>query len=326
MFSLFQKFVQSGNSDVTLEIAGEMALQFISIGVGSVLLAGVICFSSAYFLKNFDPALKHHPTYEIAIILLSAYGSYVAADVCQLSGLLAVFFSGVFIRHYHMYNISRASSFAFKHMLPTLAFLAENFIYLYLGMSLIAYSDSFLWDWGFIWASLAVLLVARACNTFPLCALANVSRPPAQRIPGNYMVVIWFAGLRGAIAFALALNVQTADPSHAAIIKSATLFTVLFTTVVMAMGTSPMLECFGLSHNSKEGRPQLMVTVNSHAKTEELSLLLPMATPRHANRTKTHSAWVDLDEKFLKPLFGGNPRGRSESTLSRIYHQYESME
>lgn len=320
--------MQSGNSEVTLKIAGGMALQFVSIGIGSVLLAGLICFCSAYFLKNADPALKRHPTYEISIVLLSAYSSYVAADVCQLSGLLAVFFSGVFIRHYHMYNISKASSFAFKHMLSTLSFLAENFIYLYLGISLIAYSDSFLWDWGFIWASLAVLLVARACNTFPLCALANASRPSAQRIPGNYMVVIWFAGLRGAIAFALALNVQTTDPSHAAVIKSATLFTVLFTTVVMSMGTSPMLECFGLAYSTREAKPQLMVPANGldHTKSGERTLLLPMPTPRHVNRTKTHSAWVDLDEKYLKPLFGGNPRGRSESTLSHIYRQYESME
>ena len=220
--------------------------------------------------------LKDHPTYEISIILLSAYASYLVADLCELSGLLAVFFSGVFIRHYHMYNVSKASSFAFKHLLSTIAFLSENFIYLYLGISVMACTslvslnfrpvmlflmvttvkmvrkltdtDSFKWDWGFILANFGVCLVARALNTFPLCTLANLCGRKTKILPKD-MVVIWFSGLRGAIAFALALNVTTTEnPEHAAIIKSSTLFTVLFTTVVR----SNLKHLHQLSHgNSK---------------------------------------------------------------------------
>jgi sodium/hydrogen exchanger 8 len=95
-------------------------------------------------------------------------------------------------------------------------------------------SELFEWDWSFIRASVGVCLVARALNTFPLCALANVCR--SEPIPISYMVVIWFAGLRGAIAFALALNIRTcgkpSERSHSAILRAATLFTVLFTTIV----------------------------------------------------------------------------------------------
>jgi sodium/hydrogen exchanger 8 len=153
-----------------------------------------------------------------------------------LSGLLAVFFSGVFIRHYHLYNISKASAFAFKYLLSTLSFLAENFIYLYLGISFVAYTNVFQWDWYFIFANFIACLLGRALNIFPLCFLANKFpfTRQQQQIPFSYMIVIWFSGLRGAIAFALALNVTTSNPAHAAIIKSSTLFTVLFTTVVSA--------------------------------------------------------------------------------------------
>lgn len=82
--------------------------------------------------------LKQHQVYEICTLLLFAYASYLAGEFFSLSGHLAVFFSGAFIRHYHMYNISRASATTFKHLLSTFSFLAENFIFIYLGVSLFA--------------------------------------------------------------------------------------------------------------------------------------------------------------------------------------------
>uniref|UniRef100_K3WWY0 Cation/H+ exchanger domain-containing protein n=1 Tax=Globisporangium ultimum (strain ATCC 200006 / CBS 805.95 / DAOM BR144) TaxID=431595 RepID=K3WWY0_GLOUD len=67
--------------------------------------------------------------------------------------------------------------------------------------------------------------------TFPLCYVANLWRSHA--IPFKYMFVIWYSGLRGAVAFALSLNVKSVSGSnHAAIIRSATIFTVLTTTIV----------------------------------------------------------------------------------------------
>ncbi|RHY70909.1 hypothetical protein DYB30_013567 [Aphanomyces astaci] len=83
--------------------------------------------------------------------------------------------------HYHLTTISHESAAALKHLLSTLAFLAENFIFLYLGVSVVAYSGAFTWDWAFIGWQLLVLLVARAANTFPLCILANLGRK--EQIP-----------------------------------------------------------------------------------------------------------------------------------------------
>lgn len=44
-------------------------------------------------------------------------------------------------------------------------------------------------------------LIGRVANIFPLSYLANFGRK--QKIPFKMQVVMWFAGLRGAIAFAL---------------------------------------------------------------------------------------------------------------------------
>ncbi|KDO22657.1 hypothetical protein SPRG_10972 [Saprolegnia parasitica CBS 223.65] len=146
VFTLFQEFIRHGISDVDHHAALMVVLKVIAIGIGSVALAAAVCFISAFMLKIADPMLQQYPHYEISIVLLSAYISYVVGDLAGLSGIVALFFSGVLMSHYHLTNMSQESATALKHLLSTLAFLAENFIFLYLGVSVVAYSSSFKWD------------------------------------------------------------------------------------------------------------------------------------------------------------------------------------
>ncbi|KAI9905541.1 hypothetical protein PsorP6_013464 [Peronosclerospora sorghi] len=298
-FSLFQQLVETGNSDVSAQTTVVLVLRLLTILVGSIALAGTICYSTAYFLRHSDAALRQYPIYEISIILLSCYASYLAADLFQLSGLLAVFFCGVFIRHYHMYNISKACAYAFKHLLSTLAFLAENFIYLYLGLSVFAYQTLFVWDWNFILANVCACLVARALNTFPLCFLANWKRSEQQKIPFTYMIVIWFSGLRGAIAFALVLTVSTSNVPHAAILKSSTLFTVLFTTVFFGMATGPLLRALGLSGDSPVRQEEAGTEAIHFGEFDEQASLLSVGTSPLGSLS-VRSKWIEPTTRQLK--------------------------
>ncbi|GAB9470421.1 hypothetical protein Gpo141_00007666 [Globisporangium polare] len=308
---LFQQSVlQEDDSPLTWQSASKLAGELVGIGVGSVALSATICLASAFILKHSDIAMRQYPTYETSVILLSAYASYVAGESFHLSGLLSVFFSGVFIRHYHMYNISKASAATFTHLLSTLAFLSENFLYVYLGVSVLAFSDLFKWDWGFIGASFAVCLVARALNTFPLCALANLCRHRDQRIPIKYMVVIWFSGLRGSIAFALVLNVRTLGGSdHAGIMRASTLFTVLFTTILFGAGTGPLLRLLQLRQHTHHSDEKASLTGTPDALSSGSQGGLEYGSVREL--------WVALDERHLKPLFGGKPRAMPMASSRR---------
>lgn len=278
-----------------------MLAQLASIGVGSVALAAIVCFGSAMLLDRQDADMHRHPTYEIGVLLLSAYASYVAADVCQLSGLVAVFFSGILMRHYHVYSVSRASSSAFRHLLATLATLGENIIYLYLGLSIVVYRSAFVWDVRFAIASTAACLIARACNTFPLCAFANCTRPAQHRIPESYMTVIWYAGLRGAIAFALVLNMRS---PNAALLKGATMFIVGFTTVVLGITTAPLLRALHLTGGSKSGDFENEDALSARHVDDEW----PLAPSSPLASGSPNGAWARLDEHAFKVLVGGRPR------------------
>ena len=79
-------------------------------------------------------------------------------------------------------------------------------VFAYLGLSA---SDPRAWrgaDWGFVALTLVGCVLGRCLNIFPLSALLNACRPPAARLPLRVQAVLAFAGLRGAIAFALALT------------------------------------------------------------------------------------------------------------------------
>ena len=59
-------------------------------------------------------------------------------------------------------------------------------------------------DWGLLVSALPLCLLSRAANIFPLAALANRLR--TIPIPFNMQVMQWLCGLRGAIAYALVIN------------------------------------------------------------------------------------------------------------------------
>ncbi|GLD96222.1 hypothetical protein PINS_up004900 [Pythium insidiosum] len=284
IFDLCQQHKLKGETTVTFTGLVNLLAELLAVAAGSLALAVFFGFSSAYLLQ--------HPTYEISILLLFAYASYLAGEVFQLSGDLAVFFSGAFIQHYHLRNVSKASAATFRHLLRTLAFLAENFIFIYLGVSVFAYADTFAWEWRFIAASLVVCLVVRGVSTFTLCGLANLWR--VRQMPASYMVVIWLSGLRGAIAFALSLNIRHvgADPTHDAVMRGATIAIILTTTFVFSLSMGPLVQRLGLAYRCE---------LHSAPDGERTALISPSD---EEEATWIRDAWEEFDQRHLQPLFG----------------------
>ena len=87
--------------------------------------------------------------------------------------------------------------------------------------------------------SIPILLLARAANIFPLVGIANLRREKNNRVPFNHQVMMWFSGIRGAMAFSLTVDV----PSHSkTIIQTTTLIIVFITVIVFGGLTVPVLK------------------------------------------------------------------------------------
>ena len=112
-------------------------------------------------------------------------------------------------------------------------------------------------------------------------------------------VVLWFAGLRGAIAFALSENMPGPNRDT---YTTATLTICLFTTVVCGGFTEKILSRMGM----KQGE----TVYGDLGDDDEYSSFMNVSPT--ARRVSTHvykgfkGAWKELDNQYLKKLFGGS--------------------
>ena len=90
-------------NSVTDEFGGlnwlELIWGFALTTVLSIFSGIFVALSASWLLKRF-PGLSNHPERECAIIILFGYLSYTISEILGLSGIMAIFFCGVFMGHY----------------------------------------------------------------------------------------------------------------------------------------------------------------------------------------------------------------------------------
>ncbi|TVU11178.1 hypothetical protein EJB05_44747 [Eragrostis curvula] len=179
---------------------------------------------------------------ECCLFVLFPYFSYMLAEGLGLSGIVSILFTGMVMKHYTYSNLSDNSQrfvSAFFHLLSS---LAETFVFIYMGFDIAMEEHS--WSHvGFIFFSIIFIVVARAANVFSCAYLVNISRPEHRRIPLKHQKALWFSGLRGAMAFALALqSVHELPEGHGKTIFTTTTAIVVLTVLLIGGSTGTMLE------------------------------------------------------------------------------------
>jgi len=173
---------------------------------------------------------------EGSFVVLFAYMSYLLADGLELSGIVSILFCGIVMAHYTKNNMSKSTQHYTSEMFEVMASISETFVFAYLGMAIFLIQQQY--DFAIVIASIFACLVARAAHVFPLSWIVNLTRVHSK-IPKTHMVMIWFAGLRGALAFALSLEVPTPNGSY---LLTTTLCIVLFTVFLLGGTTTKVLQ------------------------------------------------------------------------------------
>ena len=192
--------------------------------------------TSALVLKQID--LYTNPSLEFALMLCFIYTPYALAEGVHLSGIMAILFCGVVMSHYTHYNLSPVTQITMQQTMRTLAFVCESSIFIYLGLGIFSFPHRV--ELSLVVWALVLILVGRALNIFPLSLLCNKFR--SHQITKRMMVIMWFSGLRGAIAYALSLHLEFEDQETRKVLVTTTLIVVLFTTIVLGGGTMPLMK------------------------------------------------------------------------------------
>jgi sodium/hydrogen exchanger 8 len=100
-------------------------------------------------------------------------------------------------------------------------------------------------DASFLIWTIILILLGRALNIYPLCWFINHFRE--TRISRKMQFVMWFSGLRGAIAYAVSLHLDIADADQRRTIITTSLCVVLFTILVLGGSTYPLVKWLKVS-------------------------------------------------------------------------------
>uniref|UniRef100_A0A671SLF0 Sodium/hydrogen exchanger n=1 Tax=Sinocyclocheilus anshuiensis TaxID=1608454 RepID=A0A671SLF0_9TELE len=259
---------------------------FLGIFSGSFAMGAVTGVVTQALMSNVTKFTKLHcfPLLETALFFLMSWSTFLLAEACGFTGVVAVLFCGITQAHYTYNNLSEESTKRTKQLFEVLHFLAENFIFSYMGLALFTFQNH-VFSPIFIFGAFIAIFIGRALNIYPLSFLINLGR--RHKIRGNFQHMMMFAGLRGAMAFALAIR-DTATYARQMMFTT-TLLIVFFTVWVFGGGTTPMLSWLHIRVGVDPDQDLQPCGDKGQSKTKQESAWL-------------FRLWYTFDHNYLKPI------------------------
>jgi monovalent cation:H+ antiporter, CPA1 family len=223
--------VLAGGHESVLSIVGALLVSTI----GGVVIGGVI----AYLLMLLAGRTPDYLV-EITFTTLAAYGSFSVAEHYHCSGVLAALAAGLVVGNFRSHGpISAEARYALGPFWEYVAFAANSLIFLLIGAQEAQQHFAGLW----VPVSIAILLVTigRAIAIYPVCAVFARTR---LKVDFRHQHVLFWGGLRGALALALALSLPEELPKRDVIVVM-TFAVVAFSVFAQGLTMAPLLRRLG---------------------------------------------------------------------------------
>jgi CPA1 family monovalent cation:H+ antiporter len=235
-FALALSFAQaSGDGNNSLGL-GAMALALAHTALGGILV-GLVAGGLAILVIG---RTQDH-LIETAVTTAIAYGAFLIAEHLGASGVLATVAAGMLIGNVGILGepsprkVSKRGREFIIAFWEFAAFLANSMIFLLIGLTIAGTAFTALGWLALVLINLLVV-VARLLSVYPLCALFAGS---TWWVPWREQHVLWWGGLRGALALALVLALPPAFPLRDEIVVAA--FAVVSFSVLIQGLTMPLL-------------------------------------------------------------------------------------
>ncbi|EST08042.1 Cation/H+ exchanger [Kalmanozyma brasiliensis GHG001] len=220
-----------------------------------------VCFGLACSLMLKHSRLGSFPQLESCLVVLIAYMSYFFSNGVTMSGIVSLLFCGITLKHYAYHNMSHRTQRTTRYTFQTLANLSENFIFIYLGLSLFT-QDYLVYKPLLIIVTVLAVVISRYCAVFPIAGAVNAFKRTRnnrraratggggvprgsgeEELPRQYQIMLFWAGLRGAVGFALSAGIEG---DNSIPLQTTVLVTVVLTVIVFGGTTAQMLEILGI--------------------------------------------------------------------------------
>ncbi|QIW99157.1 hypothetical protein AMS68_004675 [Peltaster fructicola] len=246
LFETAQKYSAGAvKNELTILSFFESIGVFLIVFFASLAIGLVVGIATSLLLKLTH--IRRDPKIESCLIFLIAYSSYFLANAIHMSGIVSLLFCGICLKHYAYHNMSRRTQLTVKFVFSLTAQLSENFIFIYLGLSIFTDVD-LEYKPALILVTVLGICVARWCAVFPLASLINWfiryrarrrGQEVAEELPNNWKIMIFWAGLRGAVGVALAEGLS-GKTRYA--LRATVLLVVILSVIIFGGTTARMLE------------------------------------------------------------------------------------
>ena len=225
--------------------AWQISQSFLVTVLGGVLCGAVVGSGALLLVGRTEDHLV-----EITCTLIAAYGSFLLAEHFHLSGVLATMTAGILLGNLGPLGIltdrGRAEVISFWEYI---AFIVNSLIFLLIGIRLAHHS------FGAVMlpivAAIVLAMLGRALAVYGCCVLFLHSR---LRVSAVHQHLLFWGGLRGALALALVLGLPASLPMRETLI-TVTFAVVAFSVIVQGVTVTPLLRHLGQIAPSSPAHP-----------------------------------------------------------------------
>lgn len=205
-----------------------------------IMIAGsLVCGAAVAGLVLLLAGATNDHLVEITFTTVAAFGSFLLAEHFHLSGVLATLTTGLIIGNVGHLSISAKAREAVEEFWEYAAFVANSLIFPLIGMRVAHRNYAFVLMPALI--AIVLVRVGRALAIYPLSLLfARTS----LRVKRQHQHILFWGGLRGALALALALGLPPDFPAREEMITVA-FAVVVFSIFAQGLTIRPLMRRLG---------------------------------------------------------------------------------
>uniref|UniRef100_UPI00398EAC18 sodium/hydrogen exchanger 3.1 isoform X2 n=1 Tax=Pristiophorus japonicus TaxID=55135 RepID=UPI00398EAC18 len=291
LYNVFKSFVAVGAGNIEGLDYFKGIVSFFVVSLGGTAI-GIIF---AFVLSLVTRFTKHVRVIEPGFVFVFSYLSYLTAEMLSLSAILAITFCGICCQKYVKANLCEQSITTVRYVMKMLASGAETIIFMFLGISAVN-TTIWRWDTAFILLTLVFISVYRVIGVVIQTWILNHYRVVQLEIIDQ--VVMSYGGLRGAVAFALAVLLNDTMPTKELFV-STTIIVVYFTVIFQGLTIKPLVNWLKVKRSSQR-EPLLNEKLHGRAFDHILSAIEDISGQIGHNYLR--DKWTNFDRKYLSKV------------------------
>ncbi|XP_029022378.1 sodium/hydrogen exchanger 3.1 isoform X2 [Betta splendens] len=311
LFNVFDAFVTLGGENINAAEIFKGIFSFFVVAFGGSLVG----FVFGILISLLTRCTKNIQIIEAGFVFVLGYLSYLTAEMLSLSAILSIVFCGICCQKYINANMDPDSVSTVRHAMKVFANGSETIIFVFLGISAI---DKSIWVWntGFILLTLLFVIVYRFIGTFLLTWILNRYR----LVPIGFIdqVIMSYGGLRGAVAYGLAVLLDESKIKEKNLMISTTIIVVYFTVIFQGITMKPLVTWLNVKKASVSEKTLIEKVQN---KVFDHMLVAIEDISGQIGHNYFRDKWNKFEEKWMMGLLMKSSVRKEQEPIFSVFHR-----